>query len=382
MRDHTSRLVRITMYFLSILNSIIPKSSKILIFYDYGRFSDNPYYLFRRLVELGYNKKYQLIWVVSSKDAKRRVEAMGGQGIMDSDSLNILRYILRAKYYITSSGPPRWKAKNQDVIMLWHGIPLKRLLAQFEEYGKYIDYLVTSSETECLLLSSSFQVSPQKCISLGHPRCDALFLGRENSARLLERLLGYELESYDSVVMYLPTFRDYAPDATQDLVLSVILNQKFQNYLEKNNILFLVKPHPRDESFFREYESEHIRVITNQQLSTDSITVYDLLPAVDVLITDYSSVYFDYLLLNRPIVFYVPDLEEYRRTRGFLLEPYERWTPGDKARNISELIWTLDEALNNPDKWKKEREWLRDVMFKYQDGKSSERIIKYFWGDV
>ncbi|WP_366078591.1 CDP-glycerol glycerophosphotransferase family protein [Thermococcus sp.] len=75
-------------------------------------------------------------------------------------------------------------------------------------------------------------------------------------------------------------------------------------------------------------------------------------------------------------------MEEYRKTRGFLLEPYERWTPGDKARNISELIWALDEALNNPDKWKKEREWLRDVMFKYQDGKSSERIIKYFWGDV
>ena len=110
------------------------------------------------------------------------------------------------------------------------------------------------------------------------------------------------------------------------------------------------------------------------------MTIYDVLAFVDVLITDYSSIYFDYLLLNRPIVFYVPDLERYKETRGFLLEPYEKWTPGDKARTIPGLIQALQEAIDNPDKWKREREWLRDVMFKYQDGKASERIIKYFWG--
>ncbi len=365
-----------------MLNYVIPKNSKIILFYDYGRFGDNPYYIFRRLIELGYHKKYKLIWIVSSEDAKCRVENMGGHGIIDSDSFNVLKFILRAKYYVTSSGPPHWKAKNQKVIMLWHGIPLKKLPIHFEEYGKYVDHLVTSSEMECLLLSSSFRTSPQKCTPLGHPRCDALLIGREYSTRFLERLLGHAVESYDSVVMYLPTFRDYDPKATLNLVSSVILNQEFQKYLKNNNLIFLVKPHPRDESLFEKYESKFIKIITNQKLNAESLTIYDILPAVDVLVTDYSSVYFDYLLLNRPIVFYVPDLEEYKKTRGFLLEPYERWTPGDKARNISELIWALDEALNNPDKWREEREWLRDVMFKYQDGKSSERIIKYFWGNV
>ena len=64
---------------------------------------------------------------------------------------------------------------------------------------------------------------------------------------------------------------------------------------------------------------------------------YDFLNVVDVLITDYSSIYFDYLLLNRPIIFHMPDLEEYQKKRGFILDPLDEWTPGDMSTTIVNL---------------------------------------------
>lgn len=364
------------------ISPLIPKDENLILFYDYGRIGDNPLYLFKEMVKLGYSEDYTLLWIVSNNKYAKLIVDNGGAAVIESNKGELLKYILKAKYYVTSTGPPLWKSSTQILISLWHGIPLKQLPRHFSSFGKRIDYLVTTSEFACLLLGFPFQLPPEKCHPLGQPRCDALFTPTEKSINILSQLLRINPKGYTEILMYLPTFRDYNSGITFQMTLGLINNPEFRDYVSQNNLLFLVKPHPRDEKLFEKYESEYIKVIKNNDLLSRFLTLYDLLPAIDVLVTDYSSVYFDYLLLNRPIVFYVPDLEKYRETRGFLLEPYEKWTPGDKARTVEELIWALEEAINNPKKWERERIWLRDVMFKYQDGKSSERIIKYFWGDV
>ena len=183
------------------------------------------------------------------------------------------------------------------------------------------------------------------------------------------------------VILYTPTYRDYDPKMTSEITKNLATNERFIDYLRQNGLLLLILPHPFEYNLLKSFENQNVVMLDRKRFLENNIEIYDILPAVDILITDYSSIYFDYLLLNRPIIFYVPDLEKYRYERGFLLEPYEMWTPGDKAKTVEELILALDEAINNPKKWERERCWLRDVMFEYQDGNSSERIIKHFWGN-
>ena len=361
----------------SKINRFLPKRN-VILFYSTVDFNDNPFYLYKKAIELGVCEEYECIWIVNSMEGKRRVETFGGHAIYRGDKRKLLRVISSAKYFVSANGPPLWKSSNQIAIELWHGIPLKTIGNLFPT----VDYFISTSKFSSLIFSFSLGIKVSKFIPLGQPRCDALFMPSQKAMENLSQILGADVTEYTKTIMYLPTFRDYDSKATSRISLELINNSKFRDFLSQNNVLFIVKPHPHDEKLFEKYESDHIKIIKNEELLSRFLTLYDILPAVDILVTDYSSVYFDYLLLNRPIVFYIPDLEKYRETRGFLLEPYEKWTPGDKARTLEELVVALEEAINNPRKWERERLWLRDVMFKYQDGKASERIIKYFWGDV
>jgi CDP-glycerol glycerophosphotransferase (TagB/SpsB family) len=95
---------------------------------------------------------------------------------------------------------------------------------------------------------------------------------------------------------------------------------------------------------------------------------------MDLLITDYSSIYFDYLLLNRPIIFTPTDLEEYRETRGFLLEPYDFWTPGPKVTSQKALQHEILKSLCDIKYFQSERETILSIIHQYRDNKSSERL--------
>ena len=376
-------IVAVTLGKISSLTS--PDEHKV-VFYSQGGVLSNLLYLY---LALRSHEGLNLIWIEKNRSLVDSLQKRGVNAIFPKSRLREVRIVSSSKYLVSSNGLPIYKSSKQVGIELWHGIPLKKIgryqrgadLWQLRKRVKLTDTFVSSSEFVSLLLSAVFDTNLSKFKIFGYPSGDRIInMKKDESRNLLARVIRgrFEPSSDDvRVVFYLPTFRDYS----NHNVISLLSSKTLLKFLNSENVLLMAKLHPRDESLITtSVDRPNIFLLnTSHLLSTSLITIYDLLPAVDVLITDYSSVYFDYLLLNRPIVFYVPDLEDYRKTRGFLLEPYERWTPGDKARNISELIWALDEALNNPDKWKREREWLRDVMFKYQDGKSSERIIKYFW---
>jgi CDP-glycerol glycerophosphotransferase (TagB/SpsB family) len=103
---------------------------------------------------------------------------------------------------------------------------------------------------------------------------------------------------------------------------------------------------------------------------------YEILNAIDVLITDYSSLYFDYLLLNRPIIFTPVDLDDYRLNKGFMLEPYDEWTPGDKVFDFHSLMQAMTSAIRQPALYEVERKRLSRIIHAYEDGNSTQRVVK------
>jgi len=111
-------------------------------------------------------------------------------------------------------------------------------------------------------------------------------------------------------------------------------------------------------------------------LLEEKIDLYEVINAADLLITDYSSVYFDYLLLDRPIIFTPLDLEQYKKNRGFLAEPYDFWAPGPKCINYNELKNEISKCFRNKKYYEKERKTIKKIVHHYTDGNSTQRIFE------
>ena len=363
---------------LSAVSTLIPKNNRKILFFSEPDFSDNAKFLYYKMIDMGLDQSFDLIWAVRS-------EAKGKFIRRRPHSLPYIYHLLTAKYLISTNEIPYWKSSNQVTVLLWHGFPGKdensnTKVGQFirRTMLRRIDHLIVTSPLGGVLFRSKFHLSPHKISVLGEPRCDALFNNKQRAGAALERVLGESINGR-RLILYLPTWREYDTRATPGLLKSLLDSEGYIRFLRDSRSLFLFKPHIYEETLFAEGKTENTRIITNHALQALDLTLYDFLGAVDVLVTDYSSVGRDYLLLNRPIVFYVPDLEEYRQKRGFLLEPYELWSPGDMADTPEKLIWAIQEAIKNPSKWEKERTWLRDLMFAHKDGESSRRIINSFW---
>jgi CDP-glycerol glycerophosphotransferase (TagB/SpsB family) len=118
-------------------------------------------------------------------------------------------------------------------------------------------------------------------------------------------------------------------------------------------------------------------VLTDQKLRDMGIDFYQLLSLTDALVTDYSSIYADYLLLDRPMVFVPADEDFFNEQRGLLLNPYDVWMPGPKCRNQQQLQDEISHSLEDSAYFQHERQFLRGVFHRFTDGKSTERVANF-----
>ena len=117
------------------------------------------------------------------------------------------------------------------------------------------------------------------------------------------------------------------------------------------------------------------RVLTQDEMEDLGLTMYTMLPAFDGLVTDVSSVWVDYLLLDKPMVFAFPDIQDYRDGRGLSIEPYEDWVPGPFVRDIDGLIAALADLVDGRDPMAGERQLARLRFHQYHDDRSAARLL-------
>lgn len=382
--DIRSLAYDIVTFVFSALSLFVPKDEHKVLFFSTPDFSDNAKYVYDRMLKSGLDRTYRLIWCVYSpvraNYALRR-------------SREYLCHALTAKYIISTHGTPAWKSRNQVSIELWHGLPLKtigyfadtdnpntaaRLSAahRLRRFASSVDYLITTSEFERLVFSSAFRIDPGKILILGQPRCDALYRPGDTGIDVFCRILDRDDIAGKRILLYLPTFREYDAGVSRKILEEILASEKFRRFVKDENLLFICKPHSHDEGAFQAYNGEHIHILLNDDLQKSGNTIYDFLSAVDILVTDYSSVYFDFLHLNRPIVFHVPDIEDYQKQRGFILEPFQDWAPGETSTDVDELIGALTNTLADPDRWESERARLRGLLFRYADDRACERVCE------
>jgi CDP-glycerol glycerophosphotransferase (TagB/SpsB family) len=231
------------------------------------------------------------------------------------------------------------------VVALWHGVggfkkiynenysgnklKVKRAVdAFFSWVGR--DISLGTSEYTAERVMEQFDVKRESIVITGQPRND-LFREKMAKSALVSNV---DFESFSKVVLYMPTYR-VSPNTHRDVVKDILQelssSEKFQDYLKKENILFLVKLHPLTQ-FAMESNNRHFQVLGDKQVKS----VQHLLMAADCLVTDYSSCSVDYALLNRPIVFYVPDEADYL-SYSSLNDAYSRVVT-DKAMTADDLV--------------------------------------------
>ncbi|TMN21418.1 glycosyltransferase [Lentibacillus cibarius] len=282
------------------------------------------------------------------------------------------------------------KTDKKIVIDTWHGFPIKNMFYMdpsyfdknsIEPFWSQINYLTSYSDFYSKTINKSIKVDPDNFVITGSPRNDLLF-NENNSRKLLLKLLGEE-DKGQKFIFFMPTFR--STDVRNAYNFSNLFGfndfslSSLENFLKKNNYELIVKLHPIHKKKFSEhiFNSSRINAYPEYEANKAFVDLYEVLSATDILITDYSSVYFDYLLLNKPIIFTTPDLREYQKERGFCLEPFEDWTPGPKVVSQKQLQNEIINYEEEDNYYCLSRKVIMNSVHQHTDGKSSERLWKF-----
>ena len=285
-----------------------------------------------------------------------------------------------SKFVVQDQGdclePLEYMSKKQKKIQMWHGIPLKKLNRLV---GMKYDCMISTSK---FVNETSLKdvITANEYSDLGYPRNDLLLKDHDDLDLILSDLKIYNLakNSFGSdkkIVVYMPTHRESATSIGQTTPPLFPLDlENLDTFCVQNDIIFILKLHPFIMQFQKDFDSP--KGFTNVYFHSTQGDIYPTLKYTDLLVTDYSSIYFDFLLLNRPIVFYDYDFEEYINNMGRFFYDYEDNAPGIKVKTQEEMQGAVLQSFNCADSFAEQRKLVSDRFHTYQDSHSSNRIIE------
>ncbi len=364
--------------FLNPINRHIKKDPEQIFLYSNLGFRDNIKALFDHLIEQNYNNDYKI--VVSVNDYLK-YDNISEKNVTFTDCKKGLFEFFKSKYCFYCFGKyPVKPAPGQIVFNLWHGMPLKRIGnlvrgCEKTDYN-YFTHLLCTSEFFRETMKKAFSCTDDAIVICGQPRTDIMMTdmqpGKEREMK--SQIFGFDGRKY-RILLWLPTFREN--DESELDILSDEQFEKLDELCAQKSWKLIIKPHPLSKintDNLSRYSS--IRVITTEQLTARDIDFYKLIKFSDALITDYSSVYFDYMMLDKPIGFVVSDMERYDEERGFIFENPKELMPGNIIRNGSEFMDFAEEIMNGADKFRDKRHMLNDKFNTYQDNRNCERVLQ------
>ncbi|OGI00296.1 MAG: hypothetical protein A2Y25_01555 [Candidatus Melainabacteria bacterium GWF2_37_15] len=380
--------------FLAVL---IPKKRNSIVFIGKsGRhYLDNTKYLYNHIIR----KKKKLNFSLLTED-KSTFELLKRKNLPVSfyPDLKTAWKLLRACIVIFSDSPNDSHISKYHLlsktkqIQLWHGVGFKtielthpEIIENMKSIKHRQTYFLKRRFPRYDLLNSTSKFYTEnvfkpafnykKVIEGGYPRNDVLFreadeldligIDTENYNKILERKnQGYK------VVLYAPTFRD---DRSDPIIDGIINLEKWSQYGEENKIVFVLKFHPIPNADYAQFNKfENIIIYNNVK------DIYPVLKNIDLLITDYSSIYMDYLLTDKPVLFFPYDYDSYVTNNRAIQFNYNWITPGSKCYSQNEFLQEINNMLtSNIDNYQEKRIEIKNLAFKNPDGNSCERIWNY-----
>ena len=341
-------------YFFS---GFFPRKSNLWAFGSFNGFEDNPKHLY--LYMLKNNKDIRVVWLAKNPNVINQAEKFGGE-VYSLYSVKGFFIALTAGVYIYSAYLTDISfitSRNARKVNLWHGIPIKKiefdinsapLVNHFSKanflYRQIYAYkhmrpdliLCPSKYSSDYTFKSAFRVTEDECLFARYPRVTALL-----------EMTPKTKSTYDKIFLYMPTWRDSNIDLIKT---SGIDFEKLNLLMASHNCLLIFKPHPLTNN-------GDVADLSHIRIPKEAVDLNELLLIADCLITDYSSVIFDYLHLDRPIIFFNYDMNEYQRERELYFN-YDSIVCGTLSSNFDMLISALERVIYGVDRFKEKRNLL------------------------
>ena len=388
-------LLRPFQFLLYFLSGFVPRRPDLWVFGSWGgfRFADNGAAFFefcqRRLAG-----SVQLVWISRNRDIVARLRARGFEAHWLWSPTGMVR-CLRARLHLFdcfAKDTNFWLSRGAKKLNLWSGVPLKTFERDIDNprnryyrvfhgstmqrmlYGMMMpwhvsrpDMIIATSEETRAITARAFGVPMHSVCVTGFPRNDSLFVGSPAAAGKSCPSAVLEAERAGKrVFLYLPTFRDHGRPFVK------IDWKSLDALMERLNAVFFIKFHPVDATQFNDASARVVQLFQD----TD---VYDVMPHSSALISDYSSIIFDYMLLDRPIIYYTPDLEDFiAGCRSFNFHPVDV-AVGPLCADSAQLERALENAAagtTRDERGAAHRAAVMKRLHAFVDDRSGERVLE------
>lgn len=347
-------------------------------------YSDSPKYVYEYL-QKNYPGKYRFVWVIDNKKSKipykhKKVKRF---------SIRYCYYLARCKYYIFNSRQPVWikKRKGNVFLQTWHGTPLKKLVFDLEDinsatprYKKQTykqsrswDYLIAANQYSSDIFRRCFMYD-KVMLETGYPRNDIMhWYNKEEIARELKEKLGIPKDK--KTILYAPTWRDDEYYTKGQYKFSLKLDLNLMRERMGDEYVILLRTHY--------FIADSLDVTGLEDFAfnfSDYDDISELYLISDYLITDYSSVFFDYANLKRPMLFFTYDLEKYRDVlRGFYID-IEEELPGPLLFTTEEIIDAFGRIDEIEEEYRDKFHVFYEKYCSWEDGHASRKVANEVFG--
>lgn len=384
----TKRINSIRYNLIRLMVKKLNRGNKKIIFESFGgrQYSDHPRAIYEYIL-----KNYphmNCVWSIEPDAIKIFKE--NKVPYVKRFSLRWFYRMASSKYWVSNTRFPLWVEKPRDTVYLqtWHGTPLKRLGTDIDEvhmpstntfsYNRNFyresrnwDYLVSPNSFCTNIFSRAFSIPKESILESGSPRNDFLVQNKNNMDTTNQIKKKYNISLNKKVILYAPTWRDdqYFEKSKYKFTNPIDLEKLKNSISDEYVIIFRMHYLVADSIDLTGYEEFAYNISTGD--------IAQLYLIADVLITDYSSVYFDYAVLKRPMIFFMYDLEDYRdRLRGFYLD-VETSMPGPIVQTNDQLVYELKNIRGNDERLDR----FIESFCKLEDGNATKRICDFIFKD-
>lgn len=387
---HVCRAINHLLYYVF---RAVPVNKKLIVLESEGDLTDNAFALYDYMGKNGYLDRYKLVWLVDDVDSARQKVMKNTECVIKFP--NTIE--LKRSYYMATC---RWylydhnnvlnrlrKRREQTLVYLSHGWGYKASKgADVKRDKSRADYITATGDLSAKGLADYWCEDINKVKITGYPRIDYFFENNRDVEQLIQDR--WKFKDYKKVVFWMPTFRksynigiseDYITNQTGLPIFETAESLKrFSEYLAKRDILLVFKLHhlQAELSIFRQ-KFKNIVIVRDSELYKMGIQLYQMVKLADAVISDYSSIAIDFMVLDRPLVYTLDDYEEYNRSRGLFPPNAIDFMPGYHVYSVADLEESLDEiCVHETDKYRSERQAAKKHYHKYLDGDSSKRILE------
>ncbi len=331
---------------ISVLKLFVKPDDKLILINSFGgkKYDDSPKALYEAMIEDERFKEYKFVWAFHKPSEYNIPNAQ----VIKTDTLTYFITALKARCWISNSTIERglnFKGKNTFYFNTWHGTPIKKMGTDISKENKSFssqrksayDIMTAQSDFEADIFSRVFNLPRDNFLMCGLPRNDFLAnYTQEEKDRIKEKL---GLPNDKKIILYAPTFREFERDSMKNCVLIPPMNlKKWQDKLQ-DEFCILFRAHYEVGKVMQIKDNDFVKNMTSYP------SLNELMVVTDILISDYSSIFFDFSVMDKVMLHFTYDYDAYSSNRGMYFDIREKLSGADNEDDLINLLKMMDYEL-------------------------------------